>query len=401
MTSTTGRVIFDLKNVNEETWNKCAIGSDSPYNPFVDYRFLRALEDSGSVKNETGWQPFHIVLESDQKVVATMPMYLKSHSRGEFVFDGAWAQALHEAGGKYYPKMQCSVPFTPATGSRLLCANSGDDSLQHKANLLKAAQEVTKQIGSSSIHITFLPRAESEVAKKLGFLERVDTQFHWINANYSSFEDFIKELSAKKRKNLRRERRDALSNDVHIEWLTGSDLREEHWDVFFEFYLDTGYRKWGMPYLNREFFSMVSDVMSEQILLVLCKRGSKYIAGALHFIGEETLFGRYWGSSEYQRFLHFEASYYQAIDFAIERGLKYVEAGAQGGHKFARGYLVQPTYSVHWLAHENFRDAVDRYLQEERNWVRSDIDYLERHTPYRRDKDLSELRSKVRLTSPQ
>ena len=263
--------------------------------------------------------------------------------------------------------------------------------------LLATLVQITRKLKLSSAHITFMPKMQWERAGKLGFLQRVDTQFHWNNANYESFDAFLDDLSSKKRKNIRRERRDALRDGIEIEWVTGSDLREHHWDAFYDFYVDTSYRKWGSPYLNREFFSRVSDSMPNETLLILCRRDGRYIAGAINFIGSETLFGRNWGCIEDQRFLHFETCYYQAIDFAIDRGLRNVEAGAQGGHKISRGYLPQPTYSAHYIANDDFRSAVARFLDEEKQYVVQDIEYLEMHSPFRADIDLSMYRQQTRI----
>ena len=349
------------------------------------------MKASGSVSAETGWQPFHLLLEEDsdegREALGVVPMYMKSHSQGEYVFDHGWADAWHRAGGRYYPKLQASVPFTPATGPRLLCA---DPALEPA--LLSACRQAAEQVEVSSLHMTFMPHEQWQQAGEQGFLLRMDQQFHWHNHNYSTFDDFLAELASKKRKNLRRERRDAVSADIEIEWVTGSDLSDAHWDAFYRFYLDTGSRKWGSPYLNREFFSRVSEAMPEQVLLILAKRNNRYIAGALNFIGSDTLFGRNWGCLEHHPFLHFELCYYQAIDFAIHRGLARVEAGAQGSHKVARGYLPEATYSAHWITDPGFRTAVADYLENERQYVREDIDHVEAHAPFRSDLDLSELR---------
>jgi len=320
-------------------------------------------------------------------------MYLKSHSQGEYVFDHAWADAWHRAGGKYYPKLQIGIPFTPATGRRLLARDADPDTA---AQLLAACIGVAGQLDVSSLHATFLTEPEWSLAATQGCLQRMDQQFHWHNRGYASFEAFLGDLAAKKRKNLKRERRDALAGGVEIEWVTGSDLRERHWDAFYHFYLDTGSRKWGSPYLTRDFFSRISATMPEDVLLILCRRDGRYVAGALNFIGSDTLYGRNWGCIEEHPFLHFEACYYQAIDFAIARGLQRVEAGAQGGHKIARGYLPTPTYSVHWIADTAFREAVANYLEEERRYVARDIEYLEAHGPFRSTLDLGELRAATR-----
>ena len=391
------RILHDIDAIPATAWNRCANPPGVDYNPFLDHRFLHALEASGSVSADTGWQPFHVVLSDGDggvdDAVGVVPMYLKSHSRGEFVFDGGWADAFYRAGGRYYPKLQSSVPFTPATGRRLLTAEP-DDAVT-ESQLLAAAVTVAKQIEVSSVHFTFMSEPQWRRAAAAGCLQRMDTQFHWENEGYATFADFLARLSSKKRKNIRRERRDALSNGIEIEWLTGT-ISEAHWDAFYGFYVDTGNRKWGTPYLSREFFSRVGETMGEHVLLILCKRAGRYIAGAINFIGGATLFGRNWGCAEDHRFLHFETCYYQAIDFAIERGLARVEAGAQGAHKIARGYMPKPTYSAHWIRDPRLRDAVDHYLNDERRYVARDIAYVEeRHSPFRHEMDLTSYRNKV------
>jgi len=391
VTEKTVHILDSINDLPAAAWNACANpGGAVAYDPFLQHAFLAALEDSGSAVARTGWQPFHLVLKAGEAVEGVVPAYLKGHSQGEYVFDYAWADAWHRAGGDYYPKLQVSVPFTPATGRRVLAREPTPD---HERTLLAAATQVTGQIGVSSLHLTFLPESQWHLAGELGYLQRMDQQFHWHNAAYGSFEDFLADLSSKKRKNLRRERRDALANGIEVEWVTGSDLTEAHWDAFYDFYLDTGSRKWGSPYLTRPFFSLLSERLADDTLLILARRNGRYIAGALNFIGGDVLFGRNWGCLEQHPFLHFELCYYQAIDFAIERGLKRVEAGAQGGHKVARGYLPEATYSAHWIADDGFRDAVARFLEREREHVRDDIEYVERHSPYRSTVDLATLRN--------
>jgi hypothetical protein len=296
------------------------------------------------------------------------------------VFDYAWADAWQRAGGSYYPKLQVSVPFTPASGRRVLARDADPDI---ERTLLGACIQVAEQVEVSSLHVTFMPERQWQQAGELGYLRRLDQQFHWHNPGYASFNDFLAELSSKKRKNLRRERREALADGIDIEWLTGPALAEAHWDAFYEFYMDTGSRKWGSPYLTRRFFSLISDTMADEVLLILCRRHGRYIAGALNFIGGDTLFGRNWGCVEDHRFLHFETCYYQAIEFAIQRGLKKVEAGAQGGHKVARGYLPEATYSAHWIADPGFRAAVASFLDREREHVRDEIAYVEDRSPFK------------------
>jgi len=384
------RILNSLKDLSAGAWNRCANpGEQIAYDPFVRHEFLLALEESGSTTARTGWQPFHLAVEEDEKLIGVVPMYVKNHSQGEYVFDHSWADAWHRAGQNYYPKLQSSIPFTPATGRRLL---SADGTAATDQALLSACVQVTEQLEVSSLHLTFLPEAQWQLAGQAGLLQRLDQQYHWHNAGYQSFDDFLNQLTSKKRKNLKRERREAVSADIEIERLTGSDLREEHWDAFYQFYMDTGSRKWGSPYLTRSFFSIINEVMPEDILLIMCRRNGRYIAGALNFIGSETLFGRNWGCIEHHPFLHFETCYYQAIDFAIERGLKKVEAGAQGSHKVARGYLPQATYSAHWICDAGFRQAVADYLQDERRYVQQDITHVEAHSPFKSTINLEQIR---------
>jgi len=395
------RILHGIEEISAADWNRCACpATGRPYNPFLRHEFLHALEASGSAVAATGWQPFHLALEEDGELLGVVPLYLKSHSQGEYVFDYAWADAWHRAGGSYYPKLQGAVPFTPATGPRLLAADGSEDT---ERLLLGACMQVAEQIEVSSLHLTFLPERQWRMAGEMGYLQRMDTQFHWHNPGYRSFDDFLADLSSKKRKNLRRERRDALADGIEIEWVTGSDLTEAHWDAFYRFYMDTGSRKWGSPYLKRAFFSMISERMAEDVLLVMCRRNGRYIAGALNFIGSDTLFGRNWGCIEDHRFLHFETCYYQAIDFAISRGLAKVEAGAQGGHKVARGYLPEATYSAHWIRDAGFRRAVADYLEREREHVRGDIEYVEGHAPFKSSIDLAAFRQArtVKLGDPE
>jgi predicted N-acyltransferase len=387
------RTVGAIEELDADAWNACAHPDGEAYNPFLDHAFLLALEVSGSATAARGWQPLHLALEDGSgQLLGAMPAYLKSHSQGEYIFDQAWADAFHRAGGEYYPKLLSAVPFTPATGPRLLAAGDPETRRLTRDLLAQAGVEVAEKLDVSSLHLNFLTEQEWTRLGELGLLQRIDQQFHWHNAAYGDFEDFLGELNSKKRKDLRRERRDALAGGIEIEWVTGSDLRERHWDAFYEFYIDTGNRKWGQPYLTREFFSLIGETMADQTLLILCRRDGRYIAGALNFIGSDTLFGRNWGCIEDHRFLHFETCYYQAIDFAIDRGLKRVEAGAQGGHKVARGYLPCPTYSAHWIAHPGLRAAISEYLEREREWVRRDIESIEAHAPFRREVDMDAIR---------
>ena len=311
-----------------------------------------------------------------------MPCYLKSHSKGEYIFDYGWAEAYERAGGSYYPKLQCAVPFTPVPGNRLL-VGEGADAAERERLLLAAAIEVAKRQGVSSLHLTFLTEGEWQRTGAAGLLQRTDKQFHWQNQGYKTFDDFLASLASRKRKAIRKERAEAVAG-LTIERVTGSDITEAHWDTFFAFYMDTGSRKWGRPYLNRAFFSALGQSMAERCLLILAKRDGRYIAGALNLIGGDCLYGRYWGTTDPKPFLHFEICYYQAIDFAIERGLARVEAGAQGEHKLARGYMPTPTYSVHWVADAGFRKAVARYLDDERRHMEHERAALAEYGPYKR-----------------
>ena len=348
-------------------------------NPFVGHAFLSALEDSGSVGPGTGWNPAPIMIEDARGTpLAAMPAWLKSHSQGEYVFDHAWADAWHRAGGRYYPKLQIAAPFTPATGPRLLLADEA-----YAAPLLRAAETLCAQNGLSSAHATFIEPGQRPLFERAGWLLRADIQFHWHNRGYGSFEDFLADLSSRKRKDLRKERARAQEG-VEIRHVSGGDLRPEHWDAFWVFYQDTGARKWGQPYLTREAFDLFGERMAERILLVLAFVEGAPIAGALNFIGEDALYGRYWGCTAERPFLHFELCYYQAIDAAIARGLARVEAGAQGGHKLARGYEPVPTWSAHWLADGGFREAVADFLEREREGVAQDSLYLAGRTPFRK-----------------
>lgn len=387
------RTVGAIRELDAKQWNACAFPEGEARNPFLGHAFLLALEESGSAAPSRGWQPLHVVLEDgDGTLLGAMPCYLKGHSQGEYIFDHAWADAFHRAGGSYYPKLLCAVPFTPATGPRLLARGDPETRARTRELLLRGAIEVTDRVDASSLHLNFVTEAEWTTLGDLGLLQRIDQQFHWHNARYGCFDDFLAELNSKKRKNLKRERREALAQGVEIEWVTGADLREHHWDAFHAFYMDTGARKWGQPYLTRDFFSRIGATMAEETLLILCRRDGRYIAGALNFIGSETLFGRNWGCIEDHPFLHFETCYYQAIDFAIARGLKRVEAGAQGGHKVARGYLPCATYSAHWIAHPGLREAIREYLEREREWVRRDIEAVETHAPFRSEVDVDAIR---------
>ena len=380
----TARLAGRALDVGRAAWNACANseGAASPH-PFTRYEFFDAVEGSGSASARTGWQPLHLVVERDSRIEGILPLYLKNHSQGEYVFDHAWADALERTGGDYYPKLQASVPFTPATGRRFLIAQ-GADALETTGALLGAGASAVKELKASSLHITFITEDEWRMAGAAGYLQRTDQQFHWENRGYGTFDQFLAELSSSKRKNLRKEREAVCAEGVEFDWLSGSDLTEAIWDTFFAFYMDTGGRKWGHPYLTREFFSRVGQSMADQILLVMAKRNGRYIAGALNFFGDGVLYGRNWGCCEFVPFLHFETCYYQAIEFAIARGLRKVEAGAQGEHKLLRGYLPTPTYSAHYIAHPGLRHAVDDYLVRERSAVAEYIEELAEHGPFRK-----------------
>jgi predicted N-acyltransferase len=368
----TVRVVERLKDVPATAWDACA-GRD---NPFVCHAFLEALEASGSATARTGWLPQHLLLEDRAgRLLGAVPMYLKSHSYGEYVFDHGWASALERAGGRYYPKLQVSVPFTPATGPRLLIhPEAGPDTTEL---LIGAMVEVARRHKVSSLHVTFPTEREWQHLGAAGFLQRMGRQFHWENAGYQSFEDFLGALNSRKRKQIRRERRDALAGGLEIEMLTGSALETRHWDAFFDFYISTSDRKWGSPYLTRGFFDLLGERLADRVLLVMARQGKRYVAGALNLFGTETIFGRNWGCRGDFPFLHFEACYYRAIDFAIERGLKRVEAGAQGQHKIQRGYLPSPTYSAHWIRDPGFARAVEDFVARERRAIEQEMDSLE------------------------
>ena len=379
-----------MQTIDRDQWDACAnpgvdyLGQDMPYDPFVSYDFLNALEMSHSVSRETGWVPHHLIMANDAgDYYGVVPAYIKSHSRGEFVFDWSWADAFERAGGDYYPKLLVAVPFTPVPGRRLL-ARPGKEQHDVEQTLLSGCLQVADQLNLSSLHINFPTKEEWERLGKMGFLQRIDQQFHWQNDGYQTFDGFLSTLSSKKRKNIKRERRTTIDHNIQVEHLTGGEITEDHWDAFYDFYQDTGSRKWGSPYLNREFFSIIGKSMSNSILLIMCQRKGRYIAGALNFIGGNSLYGRYWGCLEDYPFLHFEVCYYQAIEYAINNQLDRVEAGAQGEHKLARGYLSTPTYSAHWIADDRFRDAVEKYLQSERQHIQQEIYWLNDHSPFRK-----------------
>jgi len=380
----TTRIEPSMTAIPRDSWNALANPSGRPTNPFMDWDFLEAMESTGCVSPRTGWAARHLLASSPSgELTGALPVYIKSHSRGEFVFDHAWADALERAGGQYYPKLLCASPFTPVTGPRLLVSAEAD-SEQVRSALLGAAIALAGEAGLSSAHFNFLTEADWRWLGEKGLLLRTDQQFHWINRQYGTFDDFLSALTSRKRKMIRRER--ALAqNGLHIERVTGPSLTQSHWDAFFGFYMDTGSRKWGSPYLNRAFFERLHERMADQVMMVVAYLDGRAIAAALNLIGSDTLYGRYWGRSLNRPFLHFELCYYQALDFAIERGLKRVEAGAQGEHKLARGYEPHITRSAHWIAYPPLREAVARYLGRERAAVDEGIGYLSELTPFRRD----------------
>ena len=374
------KAVGAIAEVDARLWDACA----GPTNPFVGHAFLAALEESGSAAAATGWAPHHLVVEDGAGALAgAAPMYLKGHSQGEYIFDHAWADAYERAGGRYYPKLLIAVPFTPAAGPRLMVAPGADRAATERA-LLGGAIEVARRLEVSSLHVNFADEGLWRRLGEAGLLLRTGEQFHWQNRGYADFDGFLGDLSARKRKAIRKERREALAPGIAIETITGAALRESHWDDFYRFYMDTGERKWGRPYLNRRFFSLLGERMADRVVLFLAKRAGRTIAGALNLMGSDCLFGRYWGCSEHHKFLHFETCYYQAIDFAIAHGLSRVEAGAQGPHKLQRAYLPVHTYSAHWIRDAGFREAVANYLEHERDEIDLQIDWLEAHGPFRK-----------------
>ncbi|OOY29979.1 GNAT family N-acetyltransferase [Thioclava sp. F36-6] len=374
----------DISEISEEDWNACAcpeIGDGQrAFDPFTTHRFLAALEASGSVGPGTGWDARHLVARMGDRIIGVAPLYVKSHSQGEYVFDHGWADAFERAGGRYYPKLQCAVPFTPVAGRRLLVL-PGLEEAGGRA-LLAGMAQIAEGAGVSSVHMTFCTEDEAALAAEAGWLPRLGQQFHWFNDDYESFDQFLGELSSRKRKTLRKERQRAQAFGGEIVQLTGDDIRPEHWDAFWQFYQDTGARKWGRPYLSRAFFDLLHE-MREDVLLVLAMNGDRPIAGALNLIGRDALFGRYWGCIEDHPFLHFELCYHQAVDYAIAHKLSRVEAGAQGEHKLARGYLPVATHSAHWIGHEGLCGAVAEYLEAERAAVDEDIEILTEMGPFR------------------
>ena len=391
--ATTLRVISSLREIARADWDACANPVPPPdtadaweteYNPFLSHDFLWSLEEAGCATRKTGWLGQHLVLDGPGgRPAAVLPAYLKSHSMGEYVFDQGWADAFERAGGRYYPKLQVSVPFTPVTGRRLL-VRPGPDAPRQRRLLANGIASLVERHGISSGHATFLPEPEWALLGDMGFLQRTDQQFHFINRGYRDFQDFLDALASRKRKAIRRERREALAAGLEIVHLTGSDLTEDAWDAFHAFYMDTGSRKWGRPYLNRTFFSLLGERLPDKVLLMMAKREGRPIAGALNLIGSHALYGRNWGAIEEHPFLHFELCYYQAIEWGIAHGMARVEAGAQGEHKLARGYEPVTTRSAHWIENGSFRRAVEDYLVRERAQVAHDVEVLAEYTPFRK-----------------
>jgi len=396
----TVRVIQSLREVDAAAWDACANPPPEPesepqtpdlfsqkerYNPFISHNFLSSLEESNSAIGRTGWGPAHVLVEDERGALAACaPAWLKSHSMGEYVFDYAWADAFERAGGRYYPKLLVAVPFTPAQGRRLLVGR-GPRAIGARKALIAGLQALREKTGASSVHVNFGVEADNAALAEAGFLRRTNKQFHFFNRDYGTFERFLAALSSRKRKTIRRERRDALANGIEIEWVTGKDITEAHWDAFYSFYRDTGSRKWGRPYLTRAFYSLVGERMADRILLVMARRGGRYIAGAINFIGDDALYGRNWGCTEDHPFLHFEVCYYQAIQFAIERGLARVEAGAQGEHKLLRGYEPVATHSAHHFADPRLGRAVADFLDQERRSIAEAIELYGEYVPFRKD----------------
>jgi predicted N-acyltransferase len=381
------RVVDTLAAIEPAEWDACALAPGASGNPFLSYAFLKALEDSKSVGRRTGWQPQYLLAESaDGSLIGAVPLYMKSHSQGEYVFDHGWAQALERAGGRYYPKLQAAVPFTPVPGPRLF-ARPGPDAEAVRGALIDMLAKIAGDNGISSVHATFCTEADWKRFGERGWLLRLGQQYHWQNQDYKTFDDFLAALSSRKRKAIRKERAAVQREGLSIRAMSGADIKAEHWDAFFAFYMDTGGRKWGTPYLTRSFFDILGDTMADKVVLVMAEADGRPVGGALNLKGDDTLYGRYWGCLESHAFLHFEACYYQAIDYAIAHGLQRVEAGAQGDHKIQRGYLPVKTFSAHWIVDNGFRSAVDDYLARERPAVEQEIEGLMQYSPFRKENE--------------
>jgi len=373
-----------IENIGKKNWNNCANHEALSYNPFVSYEFLNALEKSNSVNGDSGWYTsFFVAKDKDDKIIGCTPAYLKNNSSGEYVFDYSWAEAYQRAGRSYYPKLQISIPFTPVSTPKLLTKDQND--IDTKVFMLQAIEDFCSEHAISSAHLTFLNEKELNTLQNKKWLIRTDQQFHWFNDNYNDFNDFLSDLSSRKRKNIKKERDEANKNGLVIETLNHKEIQEFHWDEFYKFYIDTSMRKWGQPYLNRDFFSLIGQTLSENILLIMVKNNNKYIAGALNFIGGDTIYGRNWGCIEDHKNLHFEVCYYRAIDFAINNKLKKVEAGAQGAHKISRGYQPSKTFSAHWIKDIDFFEAISNYLKDERVYIQENIEKLNEYIPFKKN----------------
>jgi predicted N-acyltransferase len=377
----TVKVHTSIAEIPAAAWDACA-GEE---NPSVSHAFLNALEESGSTTPRTGWTPQHLTLGGrGSSTVGVVPLYAKTHSYGEYIFDYGWADAFERAGGRYYPKLLSASPFTPVPGPRLMVHAGAPP--ETRTHLIAAMIELAKRRRISSLHVNFPESADLEALTDAGFLQRMGQQFHWTNDGFRDFDDFLGALNSRKRKAVKKERREALAPGLEIDVLTGADLKPRHWDAFYEFYLATSDRKWGSAYLNRRFFALIGERMPEKIVLIMARHGADYVAGAFNLLGTETIYGRNWGSYGDYKFLHFECCYYQAIEFAIAHGLKRVEAGAQGPHKLQRGYLPVPTYSAHWIPDSGFRRAVAQFLAREREMVTQKIEHLaDNYSPFRHD----------------
>ncbi len=379
------RTMHSLKSIPAEVWDGLANPPDAAYDPFLSHAFFLALETSGSAIDETGWTPMHLVAEDEAGVVlGILPLYSKTHSKGEYVFDQGWAQGFMMAGGRYYPKLLSAVPFTPVTGRRFLVGD-GPDAGEVMAALIEGAVHLVETAGLSSLHINFIESDATGVLEARDFLIREDRQFHWEDDGYGDFDGFLESLQSRKRKSIRRERRRALEAGIEVDWIEGAAITPAHWETFFAFYIDTGARKWGHPYLTEGFFEQIGAAMGDDIVLIMARRDGQHIAGALNLKGSETLYGRYWGALEHHDFLHFEICYYQAIDYALAHGLTRVEAGAQGEHKLFRGYSPKKTLSAHYITHPGLRRAVAEYLEDETQFQELHDDSMKRHLPFRRE----------------
>jgi uncharacterized protein len=381
------KVLPSIHRASPKQWDICSGAGQTSHNPFVRHAFFSSLEDSGSTDADAGWHPQHIVVEdSADNILACAPLFLKSHSYGEYVFDWGWADAYQRAGGRYYPKLQCAVPFTPVTGPRLMVRPSLDDALKHelRRGLLGGMIGLAERLKVSSLHVTFSTEEEYDVMTEAGFLPRLGEQYHWENKGYSSFDEFLSALSSRKRKNIRKEREQAKTYGVKIRTFSGDDIKAHHWDSFFQFYMNTSDRKWGQAYLTRSFFDLLSERMGDAVLLIVGEEDGRLVCGALNFIGGDTIFGRNWGTIANYPMLHFEVCYYRAIDFAIEHQLKWVEAGAQGPHKIQRGYMPKRMYSSHWIADDGFRSAVAEFLDRERTAISANIEVQAGLGPFKR-----------------